>query len=63
MGVRMSRRLDCSICGTEKSHFVMQHKRVCLQCDELLFDLEIELDEEISVKTKASTEATREQFA
>ena len=35
----------CNICGKPRSPFVMNNKTVCLKCDELLFDLEIECEE------------------
>lgn len=35
----------CRICTKEKNTFVMNNKWVCMHCDELLFDLEIECDE------------------
>ena len=34
---------NCKICGQPKDVF-MQNKFVCIHCDELLFDMEIELD-------------------
>lgn len=37
----------CNICGKPKSQFVMNNKTVCMRCDELLFDIEIECEEEI----------------
>lgn len=45
----------CSVCQKAKSAFVMNNKTVCMRCDELLFDLEIECDEErvvVQLKTK-----------
>lgn len=36
----------CGVCQKDHSPFVMNHKRVCLRCDDLLFDIEIESDEE-----------------
>ncbi len=36
----------CLVCGSQRSRFVMNNKRVCLKCDELLFDIEIECDDE-----------------
>lgn len=36
----------CNVCSKDKSHFIMHNKTVCLSCDELLFDMEIESDEE-----------------
>jgi hypothetical protein len=33
------------MCGNLEMRFLMHNKLVCPRCDELLFDLEIELDE------------------
>lgn len=35
----------CNICKFPKSSFVMNNKLVCLRCDELMFDIEIECEE------------------
>ena len=35
----------CRICSNDKSGFIMNNKTVCMHCDELLFDLEIECEE------------------
>ena len=43
---------DCKICRKTRSPFIMNHKQVCLACDELLFDMEIECDEEAKTATK-----------
>lgn len=40
---------NCQICGQSRRGFILNNKAVCLRCDELLFDLEIEL-EEVEVK-------------
>lgn len=39
----------CKVCGTAKSPYVLNNKTVCLKCDDLLFDLEVECDEESKV--------------
>lgn len=50
--VRMS---TCKVCNNNKTQFIFQNKTVCFKCDELLFDMEIELDEEVkSPDTKAT---------
>ena len=36
---------DCTVCGNPRSAYILNNKTVCLKCDELLFDLEIETDE------------------
>ncbi len=35
----------CKLCGDHKSPFVLNNKLVCLTCDELIFDIEIECEE------------------
>ena len=50
---------ECTICSKPKSNFVMNNKLVCFRCDELLFDMEIELEETDQTKT----ETTRLQTA
>ena len=42
----------CGVCGEPRSPFVLNNKTVCLKCDELLFDLEIECDEADRYSTK-----------
>jgi hypothetical protein len=37
---------DCSICTKPHRGFHLYNKLVCLSCDELTFDIEIESDEE-----------------
>lgn len=37
--------MECRVCLRPKSKFVFQNKTVCLKCDELLFDMEIECEE------------------
>jgi hypothetical protein len=44
----------CAGCGLDKSAFILDNKRVCLRCDDLLFDIEIETDEEKTVSTGES---------
>lgn len=39
----------CSVCEKPKSAYLMDNKSVCLRCDELLFDIEIECEEEKKV--------------
>ena len=36
----------CKVCQKAHSSYVMNNKPVCLHCDELLFDMEIEAEEE-----------------
>lgn len=36
---------DCTVCGQPRSSFILNNKTVCMKCDELLFDLEIETDD------------------
>ncbi len=42
----------CGICGNAFPGYVMQNKLVCLRCDELTFDLEIECDQEMAAPTE-----------
>lgn len=44
--VREVRVRECTICKQERSPFIMNNKAVCFRCDELLFDIEIECEEE-----------------
>lgn len=46
----------CGICCRERSTFVMNNKFVCLKCDDLLFDIELELDEEEKVSKESGSE-------
>ena len=39
----------CNVCGQPRSAYIMNNKSVCLKCDELLFNLEIECDEEVAM--------------
>ena len=36
----------CRICGGVRKGFFMKDKLVCMRCDELVFDMEIECDME-----------------
>lgn len=56
--VRMS---ECSICRKAKSAFVMNNKTVCMRCDDLLFDLEIECEEERVVIPLRTTPLSKPQ--
>ncbi len=42
---------ECKICKKNHSQFHMNNKLVCFSCDELLFDIEIECDEEVTEGT------------
>jgi len=37
---------NCSICKNPLSSVLMNNRWVCLKCDELLFDIEIESDQQ-----------------
>lgn len=41
---------NCTICTKSRLGYVLNNKLVCLSCDELTFDLEIESDEEPTVR-------------
>ncbi len=45
----------CKVCNNNKTQFLFQNKAVCFKCDELLFDMEIELDEEVQVPDNKAT--------
>lgn len=49
----------CGICQKEQLGYIYQNKKVCLRCDDLLFDIEIEFepehDENKAVGKKQST--------
>lgn len=47
---------SCNNCGKHRA-FLMNNKKVCLRCDELLFDIEIECEEEIHRPTAPQPEA------
>ena len=34
----------CGVCTKERSRYLLNNKLVCLTCDELLFDIEIEME-------------------
>jgi hypothetical protein len=44
----------CLVCSKERSNFTMNNKRVCMRCDELLFDLEAECEEESTTGPKTT---------
>ncbi len=46
----------CGICCHARSMFVMNNKFVCLRCDDLLFDIELEMDEEEKVSKESGNE-------
>ena len=35
----------CKVCQKQLSNYVLNNKPVCLKCDEMLFDMEIESDD------------------
>ncbi|MEZ4750996.1 MAG: hypothetical protein R3B54_10355 [Bdellovibrionota bacterium] len=37
---------QCKICKRQTAKFILNNKPACMRCDVLLFDLEIELEEE-----------------
>ena len=53
---------NCKICNRARSGFLMNNKLVCMRCDELLFDLEIEL-EEVEVRTSETTKPAQPRAA
>jgi hypothetical protein len=50
----------CKVCGNPKSHYVLNNRTVCLKCDDLVFDVEIECDENQGEKQHKSNEKALE---
>jgi len=50
---------NCKICGAPKSHYVLNNRLVCIKCDDLVFDLEIECDEDQNPKNRTGNETTQ----
>ena len=48
----------CKICGNPKSKFILNNRTVCIKCDDLVFDLEIECDETSTKKGTKEIEKT-----
>ncbi|MSP18877.1 MAG: hypothetical protein EXR74_04840 [Bdellovibrionales bacterium] len=46
----------CKICGGPKSNYVLNNRTVCMKCDELVFDVEIECDEDEGGKKNKITD-------
>ena len=42
-------RSNCKICNNPKSAFILNNKSVCFRCDDLMFDIEIECDDDKNV--------------
>jgi len=55
MVLKKQDRHVCGVCGEPRSKFILNNKAVCLRCDELLFDLEIECDEETRSKSEGTS--------
>lgn len=53
----------CGVCGKARSRFIMNNKTVCLRCDELLFDLEIEGEEDLAPEAHGVTSASSKSQA
>lgn len=45
----------CKICNKAQSRFLMNNRLVCFACDELTFDIEIEIDESHAPATPKSS--------
>ncbi len=50
-------KTNCLSCSEHKSHYLVG-KPVCLRCDELLFDIEIECDEDTTLDKSADKSGT-----
>lgn len=48
----------CKICGNPKSLYILNNRTVCMKCDDLVFDLEIECDEESNQNKNRTNEKT-----
>lgn len=53
--MQKAKNSNCNVCGNPKSRYVMNNKLVCMKCDELLFDLEIECEEVEKPATESTT--------
>ncbi|MCX6102711.1 MAG: hypothetical protein NT000_05535 [Proteobacteria bacterium] len=49
----------CKICGGPKSNYVLNNRTVCMKCDELVFDVEIECDEDEDRKKNRVTDKSK----
>lgn len=49
----------CNVCGNPKSLYVLNNRTVCMKCDDLVFDLEIECDEETDQTKNKTTDKTQ----
>ncbi len=49
----------CTVCNKAHSRFLMNNRLVCFACDELTFDIEIEMDELHSPAPKPSPSQDR----
>ena len=36
----------CTVCDSHRSSYILNNKTVCFRCDDLMFDIEIESEEE-----------------
>ncbi len=45
-------KCKCNVCQQQRSQYMMNNRFVCLRCDDLLFDIEIECEEELKPTTK-----------
>ncbi len=52
---------DCNVCGKSKSRFIMNNKTVCFRCDELLFDIEIECDDQATARVELTPNTPAEK--
>ena len=48
----------CKICGKEKSPYILNNRSVCMRCDELVFDVEIECDDDYVSAQQKKAEPT-----
>ena len=50
----------CKVCLKQHSRYLMNNKPVCLECDELLFDVEIETEEFEALTGQAANTPAKE---
>ncbi len=57
----MKKASTCTICQKSKSAYILNNRTVCLRCDELMFDIEIECEEEPMYLKKTEPTTTQPQ--
>lgn len=52
----------CHICKSQETELVFENRLICLRCDDLLLDLELERDEPSCERLPKREEATRTEL-